>query len=98
MNNPQLPSKCTSSELEKAALKRFRERLSSIPSQCQIFREPWNHSTVLCLDFVECPHVLDSLEEIQPALMEGVQALGLANTIIFRLGKKLMGWKTISLS
>ncbi len=96
MNNPQLPFKCTSSELEKVAINRFRTRIGLLPSQCQVFREPWNHSTVLCLDFVQCPQFLDSLEDIEPSLIQGVQALGLGNAIVFRLGKKLMGWKTIA--
>ncbi len=95
MNNPQLPFKCTSQELEKAAINRFRTLISSLPPQCQIFREPWNHSTVVCLDFVQCPHLLDNLKDIEPYLVEGVQALGLGNAIVFRLGKKLMGWKNI---
>ncbi|MGK7956914.1 MAG: hypothetical protein AB4063_16950 [Crocosphaera sp.] len=95
MNNPQLPFKCTSSELEKAAISRFRTHIGFLPSQCQIFREPWNHSTVICLDFVQCPHLLDSLKEMEPALIEGVQALGLGTVLVFRLGKKLMGWKNI---
>ena len=96
MNNPQLPFKCTSSELEKVAINRFRTRIGLLPSQCQVFREPWNHSTVPCLDFVQCPQFLDSLEDIEPSLIQGVQALGLGNAIVFRLGKKLMGWKTIA--
>ncbi|MDJ0601320.1 MAG: hypothetical protein QNJ37_21050 [Crocosphaera sp.] len=95
MNNPQLPSKCTSNELEKAAINRFRTYIGSLPSQCRIFREPWNDSTVICLDFVQCPHLLDSLKEMEPSLVEGVKRLGLGNTIVFRLGKKLMGWKNI---
>ncbi|MGB5596259.1 MAG: hypothetical protein WBM62_19805 [Crocosphaera sp.] len=96
MNNPQLPFKCTSSELEKVAINLFRTRIGLLPSQCQVFREPWNHSTVLCLDFVQCPQFLDSLEDMEPSLIQGVQALGLGNAIVFRLGKKLMGWKTIA--
>ncbi|WP_107668591.1 hypothetical protein [Cyanothece sp. BG0011] len=95
MNNPQLPFKCTSQELEKAVINRFRTQMSFLPSQCQIFREPWNHSTVVCLDFVQCPHMLHSLKEMEPSLVEGVQSLGLGNAIVFRLGKKLMGWKNI---
>ena len=95
MNNSQLPFECTSSELEKAAINRFRTHIGYLPAQCQIFREPWNHSTVICLDFVQCPQLLDSLKEMEPSLIEGVQALGLGNAVVFRLGKKLMGWKNI---
>ena len=95
MNNSQLPFGCTSSELEKAVIKRFRTHLGSLPSQCNIFRETWNNSTVICLDFVQCPHLLDSLKDMEPFLIEGVQSLGLGNAVVFRLGKKLMGWKNI---
>ncbi|MEL4894876.1 hypothetical protein [Crocosphaera sp. Alani8] len=95
MNNPQLPFKCTSSELEKEVLNRFRTKIGFLPSQCQIFREPWNHSTVICLDFVQCPHLLDSLKDMEPSLIEVSQTLGLGNALVFRLGRKLMGWKNI---
>lgn len=95
MHNPQLPFNCTSNELEKVAISRFRSRIGLLPSQCEVFREPWNHSTVVCLDFVQCPQFLDSLEELEPSLMIAIQELGLGNGVVFRLGKKLMGWKTV---
>ncbi|HAC63046.1 MAG TPA: hypothetical protein DCF68_05780 [Cyanothece sp. UBA12306] len=96
MNNPHLPFNYTSADLEKAAIYRLRSLVRSLPSQCQIFREPWDSSTVVCLDFVECPDLLDQILSQEESLIKGIQSLGLANTIVFRLGKKLMGWKVIS--
>ncbi|MEA5508640.1 hypothetical protein VB715_02575 [Crocosphaera sp. UHCC 0190] len=97
MNNPHLPFECTTAELEKAAIQRFRTLVNLLPSQCQVFREPWDCSTVVCLDFVQCPHLLDSIREQEQLLIEGVKELGLGNAIVFRLGKKLMGWKVFFL-
>lgn len=96
MSNSQHPFKCTSADLEKAALQRFRKLVGILPSQCRVFREPWDCSTVVCLDLVQCPDLLDSLRAQESILIQAVQALGLGNAIVFRLGKKLIGWKSIS--
>ena len=98
MNNPHLPfnCNCTSADFEKAAIHRLRSLVRSLPSQCQVFREPWDCSTVVCLDFVECPDLLDQSLSQEQSLIQGIQELGLANTVVFRIGKKLMGWKAIA--
>ncbi|WP_124975636.1 hypothetical protein [Aphanothece sacrum] len=95
MNNPHLPFNCTSVELEKEAIKRLRTLVSLLPSQCRIFREPWDCSTVICLDFAQCPHLLNVIQEQEPLLINAIQELGLANSIIFRIGQKSIGWKAI---
>lgn len=96
MSNPQLPFKCTSAELEKAAIKRFRTLIGLSSSQCRVFREPWDCSTVLCLDFAQCPDLLDSVQAKEHLLIQAMQSLGFGNAIVFRLGTKLLGWKSIS--
>jgi hypothetical protein len=94
MSNQPLPSDCTSADLEKVALNRFRTLVSFLPSECKIFREPWDCSTVLCLDFVKCPNLLDSSRQQAHWLIKASQELGLSNAVIFKVGHKFMGWKT----
>ncbi|ACK65403.1 conserved hypothetical protein [Rippkaea orientalis PCC 8801] len=96
MNNSHPFFDYTSADLEKEAIHRLRNLVRSLPSQCQIFREPWNSSTVVCLDFAKCSDQLNQLLSDQEPLIQAIQALGLANTVVFRIGNKLMGWKGIA--
>ncbi len=83
---------CTSANLEKVALNRFRALVSFIPKECRIFREPWDCSTILCLDFGDCPDSLLTVKNYNTVLVSIAQELGLANAIIFRVGNKFIGW------
>jgi len=83
---------CTSADFERAALERFRSLVPFLPPNCKVFREPWNCSTVLCLDFVNCPIYLDSVREQGHLVVNAAQALGLANAIVVRIGNKFVGW------
>ncbi len=96
MSHPNLPSDCTSADFEKEAMQRLRTLVSFLPTDCKIFREPWDCSTVVCLDFLHCPHQLDRIRERSQELIDTTQELGLANAIIFRIGNKFMGWKAIA--
>ncbi len=96
MSHQQLPFECTSADFEKAAIQRFRELVSFFPPNCRIFREPWDNSTVLCFDFADCPRLLEVAKGQVYLLIDAIQELGLANTVIFRLGNKFMGWKAIA--
>ena len=49
------PFNSTSADFEQAALARFRRLVSFLPQGSKVFREPWGRSTVLCLDFSNCP-------------------------------------------
>lgn len=92
MNHPYSFSDCTSANLEKIALNRFRALVTFLPNACRVFREPWDCSTVLCLDFADCADQLMAVKAQEEQLFSAAEELGLANGIIFRMGNKFMGW------
>lgn len=87
------PLNCTSNNFEQAALTKFRSLVPFIPQDSKIFREPWGRSTVLCIDFENCPHLFGVDQEQGQLLSEAISKLGLANSVIFRIGRKIVGWK-----
>jgi hypothetical protein len=91
MNHSHSASDYTSAHLEKVALSRFRSSVNFLPQDCRIFREPWDCSTILCLDFAYCPSLLEVVKGEDRALVRAAQELGLANALIFRIGNKFMG-------
>ena len=91
------PLNCTSNNFEQAALTKFRALASFLPQDSKIFREPWGRSTVLCIDFENCPHLFNVNQEQALLLSEAIAELGLANSIIFRIGRKIVGWKKMKL-
>lgn len=82
---------CTSEYFEKVALTRFRSLAAFVPQDCKIFREPWDCSTILCLDFANCPDKLNSVIEKAALLVSAAQTLGLTNAIVFRIANKFVG-------
>lgn len=98
MNNSHPSFNCTSAELEKVAINRFRKLVRSLPSQCRVFRETWESSTVVCLDCGQCPDFLNEFSSSEDEIIQAIQQLGLANTVLFRMGNKLIGWKAITSS
>ncbi|MBE9169260.1 hypothetical protein IQ238_17600 [Pleurocapsales cyanobacterium LEGE 06147] len=90
------PLNNTSSDLEKAALNRYRSLVPSLPESCRVFRETWNSSTVLCLDFTDCPDSLVATMEQFLPLMIASHHLGLADSLLFKLNNKIMGWATVT--
>jgi hypothetical protein len=90
------PLNNTSSDLEKAALRRYRSLVPSLPECCRIFREIWNRSTVLCLDFGDCPDALVATMEQCLPLMIASHNLGLSDSLLFKLNNKIMGWATMT--
>jgi len=92
MAHQNLPINTTTAEFEKAAIARFRSLASFIPDNCKVFREPWNRSTVLCLDFAPCPDRLENIKAQSNLLVVAASELGLANSVIFRLGNQVRGW------
>lgn len=87
----------TSHQFEQAALSRFRALVDFIPPECKIFREPWDSSTVLCLDFQNCPYFLEIVKEKSDLLLKIVKDLGLSKSIIFRLGNHVKGWRNVNI-
>ncbi len=91
------PLDCTSADFEQAALAKFRSSVSFLPQDSKIFRESWGRSTVLCFDFVNCPHLFDVNQEQARSLSQAIINLGLADSMIFRMGSKILGWKKVKL-
>ncbi|MEL6579160.1 MAG: hypothetical protein AAFQ14_05380 [Cyanobacteria bacterium J06621_12] len=89
------PLECTSADFEQAALAKFRSLVSFLPQDSTIFREPWGRSTVLCFDFVNCPHLFSVNQEQARCLSQAIAELGLADSMIFRMGSKIVGWKKV---
>jgi hypothetical protein len=98
MNHPHLPSDCTSSYLEKVIIQRFRDLNPQLPATCRIFRESWGSSTVLCLDVASCADCTDRVLEQAPHLGESLMSLGLSQSLVFRQGAKLLGWRDVTSS
>lgn len=96
MSHSQLPFDCTSSHLEKVIIQRFRDLNPFLPATCHIFREPWDSSTVLCLDLAHCADCIDLVIEQSPDLSQSLQSLGLSHSLVFRKGAKLLGWRGVS--
>jgi hypothetical protein len=80
----------TSADLEAIAITRYRQLMACLPQQCQVFREVWGNSTILCLDFVDCADQLDSTLQQAWLLLIGSEYLGLGKGIIFRVKQKVV--------
>jgi hypothetical protein len=90
------PLNCTSADFEQAALARFRSLVGFLPPNSKISRELSGRSTVLCLDFADCPHLFSVDQEQARSLSRAIADLGLADSMIFRLGSKTVGWKKVT--
>ena len=91
------PLNSTSADFEQAALARFRSLVGFLPQDSQVFRELSGRSTVLCLDFVNCPHLFNIGQQQAPFISQAIAELGLADSMIFRLGSKIVGWQKVTL-
>ncbi len=63
------------------------------------YRELNGLETVLCLDFANCPQELKmnqkEWEEMAILLAISCNELGLANSVVWKKGKKIIGWMTL---
>lgn len=89
------PFNCTSTNFELLALARFRSLVKFLPQDAEVFREPWGRSTVLCIDFANCPHLFSVDQEQAKLLSNAIAQLGLTTSVIFRIGNKIVGWKKL---
>lgn len=94
MSESQFLLKSTSYDFEQEVLNRFRLLVAILPVECQIYRETWNSSTVLCLNFENCPYFLEIIKENVEVLMTVTARLSIAKSIIFRHGNQLKAWRT----
>ena len=84
----------TSTDLELEAIRRFRCFVPFLDPECQVFRQLKGHSTVLCLDFTACPQDLNlnqkDWREFTQLLILSSRYLGLANSLMFKVGKRII--------
>ena len=93
------PLNYTSIDLEIEAIKRFRALAPFISPKCRVFRELNGSDIVLCLDFADCPQELEmnkkEWQEFAQLLGLSCHYLGLANSMVFKRGKRIVGWMTL---
>ncbi len=88
-------SHLTSHDFEQEMLNRLRFTIKVLPSDCQIYREFWSNSTVLCLNFESCPYWLEIIKEKADLITTELLEWGIFKSIIFREGNQLKGWRHI---
>lgn len=98
MTDRESPLNYNSADFERVAIELFRTLATSIPQASKVFRETWGCSTVLCIDFEACPHLLPGTRTQIHNLTVAAQKLGLTNSIIFRIGNRTIGWEKINSS
>ena len=99
MASKNSPLNYRSIDLEKEVIKRFRILVPFLSPQCRVFRELNGRSPVLCLDFAACPQELQmnkkEWQEFALLLALSCHYLGLANSLVFKNGKRVLGWMTL---
>ncbi len=100
MASKNSPIKDTSMDLEIEAISRFRRLVPFLDPKCRVFRELNGHSTVLCLDFTACPQDLKMSQkewhEIAKLLIYSSHYLGLANSLVFKIGDRIVSWMNLN--
>ena len=100
MGFKKYPLDCESLDLEIEAISRFRGLAPFISPECRIFRELNGKSTVLCLDFSACPQDLkmnkQEWQEFAQLLAHSSHYLGLANSLVFKKGDRILSWMTLN--
>ena len=96
MSSPNSPLDYTSIDLELEAIQRLRLLVPLLCPQCRIWRELDGDDPVLCLDLADCPQALNRNKEEWSAfiflLAIACHYLGSANSVVFRSGKRIIGW------
>ncbi len=88
-------SRLTSHDFEEEVLTRLKVALQILPIECRIYRETWDSSTVLCLNFEYCPYLLEIIKEKADIIIKEVKKRSIAKSIIFRQGNQLKGWRKV---
>ncbi len=89
------PIDSMSAELEELVIREFRELTAVVPEKCLVFRRIENQKIVLCLDFTLCPQEALNTMEKSPQLTLISHKLGLADILVFRINRHLIGWTNI---
>ena len=85
-----------SEELEQEAINRFRQLTAVVPLNCHIFRRIDDRVITLYLDFRACPQELSVILKNYTLLARVSHQLGLANSLVFTLGKRIIGWTNLT--
>ena len=100
MASKNSPLNYTSIDLELEAIRRFRSLAPFLSPECRVFRELNGRSTVLCLDFAACPQDLkmtkQEWQELALLLVHSSHYLGLANSLVFKIGDRQVGGMTLN--
>jgi hypothetical protein len=96
MANQKSPHSYTSADFEKAALRKFCNLLPFLPNECKVFREIGGNSTVLCIDCEYCPDFVEQIQQQSFPILLTAHSLGLADSVVFRLGKRVIGWTNMN--
>ena len=96
MASKNSPLNGTSIDLELEAIKRFRDLAPFLDPECLVWRELNDRTPVLCLDFTTCPQDLkmnkEEWQEFAKLLVHSSHYLGLANSLVFKIGDRVVGW------
>lgn len=88
------PAHNTSIDLEREAIKRFRELVRFSSPKCRVWRELKGRETLLCLDFADCPQALkmnqSEWEEVMILLAISCDDLGIAKYVVFKNGERIV--------
>ncbi len=99
MASKNSPLNFTSIDLEIEAIKRFRDLAPLLSPECRVFRELNGGSIVLSLDFAACPQELkmnkEEWQEFAQLLIHSSLYLGLANSLVFKRGDRLLAWMNL---
>lgn len=94
----KVPLNCTGIDFEIEAINRFRGLDPFLSPKCHIFRELNGNSPVLCLDFAACAEDLkmnkQEWKEFAQLLLHSSRYLGLANSLVFKNGDRILSWIT----
>ena len=94
------PLNSTSSDLELEAIRRFRALAPFLSPECRVFRELNGREPVLCLDFAACPQDVqmnkEEWHEFAKLLVHSSHYLGLANSLVFKQGDRLLAWMNLN--
>ena len=100
MTSKNSPFNCTSIDLEREVIKRFRNLIPFLDPECRVFRELNGFVPILCLDFTACPQDLElnqeKWQELAKLLVYSSHYLGLANSIVFKNGDSIVSWMTLT--
>ncbi len=96
MTHQKFPLDSMSAELEKVAIKRFRDLTLILPEKCAIYRRIEDRVMVLYLDFLACPQELSTIMKHYGTLTVASHKLGLADSLVFSISNHIVGWTNLT--